>query len=182
MPANSTPAVPRPTPRTFKLPTAIPATHTKARTPMACATGCAVCIWKSQFIGLARPPLRPDLHGIPILSQLRPKVTSHIVNRVDCGVRRRSCRRGSPRLNDRCATLLYDLVTKKRSFGCNRPSGFDFGAYAPLVGREVFDEKICKLLCRCIKGGLVGPNIAGNQYSAGTFGHSLTTSKPNTGS
>src|SRR6516165_10435963 len=103
MPANSTPAVPRPTPRTFKLPTVIPATHTKARTPMACATGCAACICNSQFIGLAKPPLRQgrrkgipvafasiwtrheidfdgnDLHEIPILSQLRLKVTSHIV-------------------------------------------------------------------------------------------------------
>jgi hypothetical protein len=40
----------------FGIAAAIPATHTKARTPMACATGCAVCIWKSQFIGLAKPP------------------------------------------------------------------------------------------------------------------------------
>ena len=31
------------------------------------------------------------------------------------------------------------------SFGCNRSTGFDFGAYAPFVGREVFDEKICNL-------------------------------------
>ena len=55
-------------------------------------------------------------------------------------------------------------MTKKRSFGCNRPSGFDFGAYASFVGCEIFSEKIRKLLCRCIKGCLVGSNIAGNQY------------------
>ena len=69
---------------------------------MACATGCAACICKSQFIELAKPPLRQerrkgipvasiwtslvidfdgnDLHEIPHLIQLRPKVTSHIVN------------------------------------------------------------------------------------------------------
>src|SRR5271166_2638038 len=69
MPANRTPAVPRPTPRTFKLPTAIPATHTRERTPMACATGCAACIWRSQFIGLARPPLKPEsCKGIQVAS------------------------------------------------------------------------------------------------------------------
>jgi len=49
----------------------------------------------------------------------------------------------------------------------NRPGGFDFGAYASFVGREVFCEKIRKLLCGCIKGRLVGPNIARNQYFGG---------------
>ena len=41
IPAKSTPAVPRPMPRNFKLPSAIPSTQTNASTPMACATGCA---------------------------------------------------------------------------------------------------------------------------------------------
>jgi hypothetical protein len=49
-------------------------------------------------------------------------------------------------------------------------------AYARFVGREVFDEKIGKLLCRCIKGRLVGPNIARNQNFGGrvwAFGYQV---------
>jgi hypothetical protein len=42
MPAKSTPAVPRPTPRTVQLPSPMPATHTSASTPTACATGYVV--------------------------------------------------------------------------------------------------------------------------------------------
>ena len=55
MPAKSTPAVPRPTPRTLTLPSAMPAMQTKARMPMAWATGWVLLSWKSQFMpGLSR--------------------------------------------------------------------------------------------------------------------------------
>jgi hypothetical protein len=57
-----------PMPRTFTLPSIIPARQTKARTPIACATACVVWICSSQLIRLTcrhHPMILPAPHPSP---------------------------------------------------------------------------------------------------------------------
>ena len=65
MPAKSTPDVPRPIPRNFTLPSAMPSTHTKVSTPTACAMGCVLWSSKSQ-------PMRQAFGAEAFTSALTP--------------------------------------------------------------------------------------------------------------